>query len=278
MYNVYLDDTYIRSDNDDIPQINALGGFIIDSEEEDKLIKVIKSEKAKYTDPSMPIKWNFKDNKIKETFYEFKKEDEYKKMLQSSRNIRLNILRKSIDINYQIIFASIKSFSDKKDVIRNKKNEFSQILLENLLFRVGNEAKYSKVKYQIIMDWPPDNNPKPYNRAYYYLLNSDRTISYNRNFCWPHCGEYFKNSIFYCNCSHSPCLQFSDLVVGALKDFIEMSLKGNSKSCVGMEAYKIIESKIRSGTNNKKLGYGIVVPSGNADYKKETIAIFDPKD
>lgn len=276
MYSVYLDDSYIKStQKESIPLINAMGGIIIDDENEDKLVQIIKNEKGKYTHENLPIKWNFKDSEIQRVFKEFKRNSDYKNMLENSRNIRLGIIQKSLELNYKIVFSCIKSFSEKKKIVKAKKEDFSGILFENILYRIGNEAKYNNPgKYQIVMDWPTDANPQPYNRAYYYMYNADKTLSGNSNHCGPLCKLNLKQSVFYTKCTHSPCLQFSDLIVGAMKDYLEMSLFGSKESCVGKEAYDLFKDKIRNNSG-KKLGYGIITPNGNTEFKDQLINIFD---
>ena len=274
MYSVYLDDSYIKStQKESIPLINAMGGIIIDNE--DKLVQIIKNEKGKYTHENLSIKWNFKDSEIQRVFKEFKRNTDYKKLLENSRAIRLAIIQKSLELDYKIIFSCIKSFSEKKKIVKAKKEDFSGILFENILYRIGNEAKYNNPgKYQIVMDWPTDANPQPYNRAYYYMYNADKTLSGNPNHCGPLCKLNLKQSVFYTKCTHSPCLQFSDLIVGAMKDFLEMSLFGSKESCVGKEAYDLFKNKIRNNSG-KKLGYGIITPNGNTEFKDQLISIFE---
>lgn len=274
---IYLDDSYIKSCKEEkTPRINAIGGIIIDETNEEKLIQIIKNVKEKYIPANLPIKWNFKDTDVERIYKEFKKESEYKKILENSRNIRLEIIKESLSINYKILFSCIQNYSLDKNIIKNKKNDFSQILFENLLYRIGNEAKYSKNKYQIIMDWPTEGNPKPYNRAYYYMYNTNKTITGNNNFNGPLCKLGCKPSIFYTKCTHSPCLQFTDMIIGAIKDYIEMSLdkKRQNDSCVGKEAFQMFKNKIRS-YDNRVIGYGIIVPSGNTIFRQQMKSLFE---
>ena len=122
MINVYLDDSYIKSSKSEAqPLIDAIGGIIIDDENEDKLINIIKKEKSKYVHPNLPIKWNFKDSEIKDVYNEFKKNDAYSNLIANSRVVRLNIFQKAQSIDYKIVFSCIKSFSTDKKIAKNKK-------------------------------------------------------------------------------------------------------------------------------------------------------------
>lgn len=172
---IYLDDSYIKSCKEEkTPRINAIGGIIIDDENEEKLIKIIKKEKSKYINPNLPIKWNFRDSEVESVYKEFGKMQEYSNLKLKSRDIRLAIFKEAQAIDYKIVFSCIKSYSSDKKIIKNKKEDFSQYLLDNILLRIGNEAKANKDRYQVIMDWPTDSNPKPYNRSYFYMYNTKK--------------------------------------------------------------------------------------------------------
>ena len=258
----------------DAQNINALGGIIIDDENEEKLIHIMKAEKGKYTHSDLPIKWNFKDTEVKAPYKEFNRIDEYETMLRNSRDIRLNIIRESLRLDYKIVFSCIENYSIKKDIIKSKKEVFSELLFENILQRVGLEARECKGKYQIVMDWPTEGNPKPYNRTYYHLYNNKDSQNGRKSICGALCNLGFKHSVFFTKTTHSPCLQFVDMIVGALKDYIEMYLYKTQKSCVGKEAYDLFKTKIRSH-NGKIMGCGIIVPSQNRIFRKTMENLFE---
>jgi len=275
MKNIYLDDSYIQSSKTDpIPLIIGIGGIIIDQKEEERIVNIMKKEKAKYTHFNLPLKWNFKDKEIKSNYLEFGREKEYNLLLENSRKIRLNILKKCNEIDYKILFSCIQNYSAKKDVVKEKKFDLIQMLFDNLLMRCGNEANQFKDSYQVIMDWPADSNPKPLNRSYYYMFNSSKTISGVNNYCGKLSELGFNHSLYFTKCTHSPLLQFVDIIIGALKDCIEMHLKGSQDSCVGKEACDLFRSKIRNN-KGKKIGYGIIVSSGNEELKGKLEKLFE---
>lgn len=229
--------------------------------------------KKKYTHPNLPLKWNFKDKDIKEKFKEFYRLNEHKALLEDSRKIRLNIARESLKVDYKILISCIKSYSNEKSKIKKTKGSNTEYLFENLLFRLGMEAD-GKSNYQIILDWPSDSNPKIFNRPYYYIYNSDKTISGAKNFCGPLYKKNFNPSLLYAKCTHSPSLQFTDFIVGSFKDYLELK-NSNRDSCVGKEFIDIVKSKFRKSNSGKVTGYGIIVSSGNGDLKKELSNFFD---
>lgn len=274
MISFYGDDNYSRSSLDDTqPRIILFGGILISDDEGKKLVNIIKKEKKKYTHENLPLKWNFKDKDIKDKFKEFDRIDQHKELLRNSRDIRINIAKESLNVDYKIIISCIKSYSNIKKKIKNNKTKNTEFLFENLLFRLGMEADNTN-NYQIILDWPSDSNPKVFNRPYYYIYNTNKTIHGSKNYCGPLCNKNFNPSLLYAKCTHSPCLQFTDFVVGAFKDYLEMTNTDN-KSCVGKEFIDIIKPKFRTSRSGKISGYGIIVSSGNSELKKTITTIFD---
>lgn len=277
MITFFGDDTYLKFSADDpVPRISILGGILISDSEELKLIEAIKKVVGKYTHPDLPIKYNFKDQAVKESFLEFGKEEEYKKFLATSLEIRKEILAASLDVQYQIIVSCIKSYSEKREVLREKKPEMTKYALENLLFRLGNEAKQRKDRYQIVFDWPNGSDPKPFYRTYYYIYNRHKTIDGSNNYCGPLKNYGFSSSILFTKATHNSCLQFVDIVIGALRDNVEMCLDNRTK-CVGRDMVEILISKIRKSDDGKVVGYGIVVSKGNDDMKQVLVRCFDEK-
>lgn len=77
----FADDTYLKKDKEaSKPNIYIFGGVMISKENEILLRKKIRAIKAKYTHPNLPIKWNIKDNSVKEIYDKFRKQQEYEKL------------------------------------------------------------------------------------------------------------------------------------------------------------------------------------------------------
>ena len=275
MNTFFGDDTYLKfSEDDPVPRISILGGILISDTEELRLINSIKSIVGKYTHPDLPVKYNFKDSSVKQAYEEFNKGEDFKKILSNSLQIRKEILEASVNIEYQIIVSCIKGFSQKRDVLIAKKADMTQYGLENLLFRLGNEAKGKKQRYQIVFDWPNSSDPKPFYRTYYYVYNRDKTISGGKNHCGPLKNFGFSSSILFTKASHNSCLQFVDIVIGAMRDTIEMCIDGRDE-CTGNQMVEIVKDKIRKSPSGKRVGYGIIIANGNEDIRKVLEKQFD---
>lgn len=273
MTNCYIDDTSLSytqeasKTNFKIPNVHILGGIIIPSSEEEKIIQLIKATKSKYTHPNLPIKWNMKDNSISDIYKRFNRDKELEKLLKDSNTWRHDIFLNSLDINYLIIISCIENYQIENKNQQPIRENISAYLFANILMRIGLHAKNQKIKnMQIIFDWPPANNPKPYNDEYYYAYNGGISTSRIKYYSGKLCDLEFKESIHYTKCTHSTMLQFCDLVIGAFKDSIESRLKKESAP-IGKELSNLIISKLDGYPYHIK-GRGINVSSQNLIFKK----------
>jgi hypothetical protein len=232
---------------------------------------MMKEVKSKYTDPDLPVKWNFKD--LKATYKKFEKLDDYDKMLSDSNNWRLEIFEKSINIDYKIVISALENFQYWKFNLKKIKNDLNCILFSNALMRLGLYSKRINCnEFQIILDWPENNDPNSFNKEYYYGFNrgvSKDGISF-------HSGKLsdlgFQESVLFTKMTHSNSLQFADLVMGAFRDFLEANLQ-NKQQSLGIELIKKVINKI-DGHPKSIIGIGINIPSKNADLKTDLTNLF----
>lgn len=224
------------------------GGIIISATEEKKLKKIIEEVKEEYTSKSMPIKWNFKD--LKETFYENNKSEDYDKLLSASYKWRREIIKRSVDIDYKIIIACTERYYSSKP-LSVIKEELIGICFTQALTRLGmyikQEAKENEI--EIVLDWPESSNPKPFNKEYFQAYNfgiSSSNVTY-------YSGSLntlgFVDTLYFAKSTQSSLLQFTDLVVGACKDYILKHLHSIDNS-LGYELTEIIKHKYRGYPNN----------------------------
>lgn len=276
MHILYADDTYAKTSTEDAPRrVHLFGGVVVNRESEEEIIKRIRGSKEQYTHPNMPVKWNFKDTSIKKKFKEFGRDKEYRKMLAASRDWRLEIFRQIDDIDYQIIVSCIEAHSENKDVIQRVKNDLNTYCFENVLMRVGLEAKAIGGKWQCVLDWPPDNDSKPFDRGYYQLFHFGKASSPKP----ANCGELerlgFSHSLHFTRANHSPMMQLADLLLGATRDHIECKIQGRDSS-VGTEAVEIFYDHYRNN-NGRVPRYGVIVSTGNSSLTSHINTIFKKK-
>ena len=276
MHTFYADDTYLKTSKEDpLPKIHIFGGVLASHAAEQEIIKAIKKVKSEYTHENMPIKWNFRDSSIKNIYEKHDRLNEFTRMVAESRAWRLSIAETLKHIQFKIVVSCIEAYSDDKQKIKGAKDNLLTYLFENLLMRVGLEAKGISDTWQCVLDWPPDSNPKPFDSAYYRLHHNGLDSTGKEIYAGPLSLIGFSPSLYYTRCNHSPLLQLSDLIVGATKDHIEANLQ-NRSSCVGSEFVNTVISRFRE-RDGVIDGYGVVASSGNPQLKSTITKLFGRK-
>ena len=268
MRTFYGDDTYARSNKGDkSPRLHLFGGVFISKSSERKLLDIIREEKAKYTHPNLPIKWNFKDNSISDKFKRFDRLEEYKTMLVSSKVWRRNIIERSLQLDYNIVCGIIESYSSDQKKIKSSKDDLLKYSFENILMRIGYDVKNTDEENYVIIDWPPDGNPQPFIEGFYRLYHTGMSSANKPSISGKLSESNFFHSLLFAKCTHSPMLQFADLIVGSLKDFLESRLK-EKENYFADEIFNLYKKKFRQ-VNNEILKYGILLSTGNKELNKK---------
>ena len=261
----FADDTKLSTEKGKENNVLLFGGVLVDEKAEQEIIDLLESVKSEYTFPHMPIKWNFKD--LKKNYKEFEKEEDYKRLLEQSYEWRTKIFKESLNINYKIVIACLERHSSKKK-IKEIKDDLINISFAQSLMRVGLYAQNQDwdQRFEIFLDWPEGSNPQPFNREYYYAYNQGKSAKGVNYFCGPlkHLG--FNQSLYYTRCTHSSVLQFSDLVIGAAKDFILKTIYGLDTS-LGYDLTQLIKKKF-NGYPDKIIERGLNYSPKNSNYDK----------
>nr|WP_299207789.1 hypothetical protein [uncultured Brumimicrobium sp.] len=267
----FADDTKLTTEKGKENNVLLFGGVVVDENAEKEIIELLKTVKRKYTYEDLPIKWNFKD--LKNTYKEQGKSDDYKLMLEKSYEWRREIFEKSLNINYKIIISCLERYPSEKK-LNTIKDKLINISFSQALMRVGMYAKMRDFKqnFEIILDWPEGSNPKPFNNEYYYAFNKGKSannVSY-------HSGKLsdlkFNQSLYFTKCTHSSVLQFSDLIIGATKDYILKTIYRDYKNSLGYELTELIIKKY-NGYPNKIIEYGLNYSPKNDNYEKVKLEI-----
>lgn len=272
MKTFYGDDTYARTNIDDkSPRLHLFGGIFISKSSEKELIEIIKKEKSKYTHPNLPIKWNFKDTAISDKYEQFGRTDEFKSMLVASNDWRRNIIKDSLNLDYEIICGIIESYSTDRKIIKTFKDDLLMYSFENILMRIGYDSKQSTYETFVILDWPPDGNPQPFIKAFYRLYHTGYSSAKKPSISGKLSDCNFFHSLLFAKCNHSPMLQFCDLIVGSLKDFLESKINGRDNYFAN-EIFNSYKTKFRT-VDSKIINYGLLLSSGNRDLNKKIVEI-----
>ncbi|MBP1838867.1 DUF3800 domain-containing protein [Formosa algae] len=261
----YADNTELSTEKGK-PNVLVFGGVIVDENSEKKIEKLLRDIKSKYTYPTLPLKWNFKD--LKPTYKEFNRLKEYEALLKDSYEWRNEIFTRSLDIDYKVILACTQRYPSDKPLSKIKE-QLTEICFSQSLMRVGMFAKHLPFKenFEIILDWPDGSNPKPFNREYFKAYNLGQSSSQINYLSGPLINLGFNDSLYYAKSTHSAVLQFADLVIGAAKDFMLKSIHNHDHS-LGYNLTSIILPKYQ-GYPNKIIEYGMnFAPKSSECYTK----------
>lgn len=261
----YADNTELSTEKGK-PNVLLFGGVVVESKSEKQIEKLLREVKGKYTYPTLPIKWNFKD--LKENYEEWNRLEEYKKLLNESYKWSTEIVEKSLKIDYQIILATIQRYPSDKPLKRIKE-QLTGISFSQVLMRVGLFASNltTKDNFEIILDWPDGSNPKPFNREYFRAYNLGKSSSNVPYHCGPLSKLGFKDSVYFAKSTHSTVLQFADIVIGAAKDFIVKTTQEIEHSLCYDLTIKLLPKYY--GFPNKIIEYGMnFAPKSDDNYQK----------
>ena len=141
--------------------------------------------------------------------------------------------------------------------------------------RVGIDAKKLGGVWQCVLDWPPDNDSRPFDRGYYQLFHFGKASSPNPANCGPLNLLGFSHSLHFTRSNHSPMMQLADLILGATRDHIECKMQGRDSS-VGSEAVEIFYDHYRN-LNGVIPRYGVIPSTSSESLGKSITEIFKQK-
>lgn len=238
----YADNSEMSSEKGK-PNVLMFGGVIVNETAEKQIEQLLRSVKSQYTYPTLPIKWNFKD--LKSVYEEWNRESDYLQMLSESYKWRKEIFEQSKDIDYKVVIACTERYPSKIP-LKILKEQLIQVSFVQVLMRVGLHASdlKSKENFEIILDWPEGSNPKPFNREYFRAYNQGKSSNGVEYHCGPLSSLKFNDCLYFAKSTHSNVLQFTDLIIGAAKDFVLKSIHGTDYS-LGYDLTASILSKYR---------------------------------
>ncbi len=220
MTKLYLDHTEFKVDADSSAKDTiVLGGLLIGHEEEKMLTSILREIKSRYFNPDLPLKFNMKD--LKKKYEEHNLLSEFESFTRDSSKWRKELFERSLELDYTIIISVIKQYQpNKKDTAINK-YDLIGYAFNNVLMRAAIEVQSRKIDFaQVIVDWPDGNNPKPYNNEYYYAFWRGKTPAGQDYFSGTLKSIGFHDTVLFATMNHSNMLQFADLLVGSIRDFL----------------------------------------------------------
>ncbi len=266
----YLDDTEIqRGKLHSTPEIYLLGGVITTIEDEAKICREMEKIKEKNrVSHDCPLKYNFKS--LKTTYLESHNERDYDILLKSSKIWRQEIIETTMKFDYRIIISVAESFSHEKKKIVEKKPDMTRIIFANGLMRFGlmvKEDSSKKYKFpQVVSDWPSKGDCSVLNSEYAMAFNQGYDSYKNQYYSGALKGLSFGNTVHYTKTIYDPMMQFTDIILGATKEFIECAMNKKNGS-FGSDLFEAFSEKFYGYPNI--LQKGLIVPPQNKDLKQE---------
>jgi hypothetical protein len=268
MTKLYLDHTEFKVNTaSSVSDTIVMGGLLISHEEEKKLIHLIREVKSRYFNPDLPLKFNMRD--LKKKYEEHNLVAEFETFLKDSAKWRKELFERSLEIDYTVVISVIKHYQPglKKQTL--DKFDLIGFAFNNILMRAALEVQTRKEDFaQVIVDWPDGNNSKPFNNEYYYAYWRGKTPAGQLYYSGTLKSIGFHDTVMFAAMNHSNMLQFADLLIGAMRDFLSCGLE-EREYALGKELTEIILRKVRGFP--KKVTHGLSISSGNYDLKKRII-------
>jgi hypothetical protein len=247
----YADNSYIHGIwGAEIEDILMFGGIALEQDAEQAISAIMENVKKPYKqEADFPVKWNIKD--LKE-YYEKKGLAElYQALLAESKEWRSQVFGEAADIEFTIIIALIKAYSQQRETIIETKKRLTRYVFSDALMRVGHHVKEVNASaVELVLDWPEANQPRhifdeEYQSALIYGVTCEKQEY--------HCGVLkelgFSDSIYFTSMKACSVLQFCDLVVGATREFIDLALE-KDKETFGFDLLRGLNMKFRGAPKN----------------------------
>lgn len=248
-----------------IPDILLFGGIAIGKEQVEALKKIILDFKRRYRpEADFPIKWNFRD--LEKWYRNNNLTELYSKLLSDSKSWRTDLIKAASAIDYKVIASCVNFHSNKVEKIKANKLNVVKYTFCNSLMRVAMYAKeINSQHFEVVLDWPESSSYSPYCEEYRdaYLngrCHASPEITY---FSGPLKLLNFDETLYFTRMEECSLLQFSDLILGTTREFIDYSLGKKTIDSLGVELTKHLTPKYR-GFPQRIIGRGIsVAPTGS---------------
>jgi len=246
-----------------IQDVFIFGGIIVPQDQEASLRQKIEDMKAKYGPRRAPLKWNFRD--LKDLYKREGLESLHRKLLDSSKEWRTELLRLTVEAKVTLVFAAIEAYSLERKIIKLRKQSIAQYAFSNALQRVALHSKQSGASAcEVVLDWPDKGEPQPFCREYASAFNDATTTEGHSYHSGPLSALGFSESPMFQNMENSSLLQLADLTVGAVREYIEYALE-KRKDGLGVDLTREMKSLFYGAPKNI-CGWGLVV-AGASEFR-----------
>lgn len=265
--------------NAEIPDILLFGGIAITEDARCELSSIIEDVKKSYKqEADFPLKWNFRS--LHDYYKERGLEDLFKTLLERSKEWRTIIFHTASRVDFTIIISLILGHGKKRDVLIKTREALTRYVFSNALMRVGlHVLELNPKSTELYLDWPDGGQKKLFDEEFRSAYICGTTCGQQGYYCGPLKRLGFSESVFFASMNECSLLQFSDLVVGAAREVVEVALDKINDS-LGLALIKQLKDKVR-GAPNDVIGKGIIISPPRGDlYERvsQTIAsLYDQK-
>lgn len=240
-----------------IPDILLYGGICIDDEAREHLCNIINAVKSRYDENTdFPLKWNFRD--LHDYYRSQGKEQLYNRLLQSSKQWRMQIFREIASIEFIIIMSIIHGYGRAREAQRRTRERLTRHVFSNALMRLGNHISEIGSPYtELVLDWPPEGNRSLFDNEYRYAYTHGRDSEQYEYYCGALKNIGFADSPLYSSMNECALLQLSDLIVGSVRDLVDFSLR-RTRGFYGLNRVREIKDSFR-GAPSRVIGKGISI-------------------
>jgi hypothetical protein len=210
----------------DIQDTMLFGGVAVPAAADFDLRKALEAVKRESLGAARyPIKWNMKD--LKSTYARAGLTKEWERITADSQSWRRRIIEQTLGYPFAIIVACVESHSLKRRVIKLRKVALESYAFSNALMRVALHARETgATNATVILDWPPRNDREPFDCEYRSAFTQG--MSYGDHVLYrsgPLKDIGFRDHVCYASMEHATMLQFADVVVGAVREFLGCAMK-----------------------------------------------------
>jgi hypothetical protein len=248
----------------EIPDILLYGGICMGDSSRYQLESIFKDVKAQYDQRcDFPLKWNIRD--LRDYYQRQDREDLYERLLQSSEQWRRQIFREISRVDFSIIASLILGYGTNRDVLIRTRDGLMRYVFSNALMRVGlHVSDIGPERAEVILDWPPQGKrylfDEEYRSGYIDGITHDRQVTYDSG---PLRNLGFSDAPFFANMNDCVLLQLSDLIIGAVKDMVNIAL-GRTRGRFGLNRVREVRRQLRGAPNNV-IGRGISISPNRGD-------------
>lgn len=254
----------------ELPDILLFGGIAVRKEAIPSLMRTISQVKKRYSaDPHYPIKYNFRD--LRQWFDSRGLRALYRALLKDSQDWRARLVEESLACDYKIVIACANIFGKTANRIRRSKATVTRFCFADALMRVALLIRESSATTcDVILDWPEGNRHATYTDEYRsaYVNGCCHDYPLNKYYSGPLKDLGFTDSPLFTRMEDCNLLQFSDIVIGAAREFIDFCMDKKPIENFGVQLTKRLVPKYR-GYPHRIVGRGISVspPKGTLQKK-----------